>query len=45
MKSRLPTAEWLVRLYLALPVRPLAGQFLLVAEKPEISRPDLKITA
>jgi SAM-dependent methyltransferase len=45
MKSRLPTAEWLVRLYLALPVRPLAGQFLLVAEKPGISRPDLKITA
>lgn len=34
MKSRLPTAERLVRLYLALPVRPLAGQFLLVAEKP-----------
>ncbi len=34
MKSRLPTAEWLVRLYLSLPVRPLAGQFLLVAEKP-----------
>jgi SAM-dependent methyltransferase len=34
MKSRLPTAEWLVKLYLALPVRPLAGQFLLVAEKP-----------
>jgi len=34
MKSRLPTTEWLVRLYLALPVRPFAGQFLLVAEKP-----------
>lgn len=33
MKSRLPTAEWLVRLYLASPVRPLAGQFLVVAEK------------
>jgi SAM-dependent methyltransferase len=34
MKSRLPTGEWLVRLYLSLPLRPLAGQFLLVAEKP-----------
>src|SRR6202030_1696640 len=34
MKSRLPTAEWLVRGYLALPVRPLAGQFLIIAEKP-----------
>jgi hypothetical protein len=33
MKSRLPTAEWLVRLYLALPFRPLAGQFLVIAEK------------
>jgi len=32
--SRLPTAEWLVRLYLALPWRPLAGQFLVIAEKP-----------
>jgi hypothetical protein len=26
-------AEWLIRLYLALPWRPLAGQFLVVAEK------------
>ena len=34
MKSRLPTAEWLVRLYLSLLWRPLAGQFLVVAEKP-----------
>ena len=34
MKSRLPAAEWLVRLYLSLPFRPLAGQFLVVAEKP-----------
>ena len=33
MKSRLPTADWLVRLYLALPFRPLAGQFLVIAEK------------
>ena len=33
MKSRLPVAEWLVRLYLALPFRPLAGQFLVIAEK------------
>ncbi len=34
MKSRLPVAGWLVRLYLALPFRPLAGQFLCIAEKP-----------
>jgi ubiquinone/menaquinone biosynthesis C-methylase UbiE len=34
MKSRFPVSEWLIRLYLALPVRPLAGQFLVVAEKP-----------
>ncbi len=33
MKSRLPVAEWLVRLYLSLPIRPFAGQFLVVAEK------------
>jgi ubiquinone/menaquinone biosynthesis C-methylase UbiE len=33
MKSRLPTASWLVSLYLALPYRPLAGQFLVVAER------------
>jgi SAM-dependent methyltransferase len=34
MKSRLPVSEWLLRLYLALPWRPLAGQFLVVAERP-----------
>lgn len=33
MKSRIPTAEWLIRLYLSLPWRPMAGQFLFVAEK------------
>lgn len=33
MKSRLPVSEALIRLYLALPWRPLAGQFLVVAEK------------
>lgn len=33
MKSRLPTAEWLIRFYLSLPFRPLAGQFLVIAEK------------
>jgi SAM-dependent methyltransferase len=33
VKSRFPTAEWLVRLYLASPVRPLAGQFLVVAQR------------
>lgn len=32
MKSRWPKAEWMVSLYLALPCRPLAGQFLVVAE-------------
>ncbi len=31
--NRVPTAEWLVRSYLALPFRPFAGQFLVVAEK------------
>ena len=35
MKSRLPTAEWLVRMYLALPFRPMAGQFLVIADKPD----------
>lgn len=35
MKSRLPTWGWLVRMYLALPWRPMAGQFLVVAERPE----------
>ena len=34
MKSRLPKWGWLVRLYLALPFRPWAGQFLVVAERP-----------
>lgn len=33
MKSGMPVASWLVRLYLALPWRPFAGQFLIVAEK------------
>jgi SAM-dependent methyltransferase len=34
MKSgRIPTAGWLVPLYLSLPFRPMAGQFLAVAEK------------
>jgi len=32
MNSRLPKWGWLVDLYLALPFRPLAGQFLVVAE-------------
>jgi SAM-dependent methyltransferase len=34
MKSRLPAAFPLVSLYLALPFRPLAGQFLVIAEAP-----------
>jgi ubiquinone/menaquinone biosynthesis C-methylase UbiE len=33
MKSRLPKWGWLVRSYLALPYRPLAGQFLVIAER------------
>jgi len=33
MKGRAPVQEWLVRLYLASPVRPLAGQFMIVAGK------------
>ena len=37
MKSRLPKWGWLVDLYLALPYRPLAGQFLVVAEAPRQS--------
>jgi SAM-dependent methyltransferase len=36
MKSRFPSAEWLVRLYLASPIRPMAGQFLVVAERGQL---------
>jgi SAM-dependent methyltransferase len=36
MKSRWPVSSWLVKLYLALPWRPLAGQFLVVAEKEKV---------
>jgi ubiquinone/menaquinone biosynthesis C-methylase UbiE len=36
MKSRIPVAGWLIRLYLALPFRPFAGQFLLIAEKDAV---------
>lgn len=32
MQSRWPKAEWMVAMYLALPCRPFAGQFLIVAE-------------
>jgi hypothetical protein len=32
MKARLPKWSWLVKIYLALPYRPVAGQFLIVAE-------------
>lgn len=35
MKGRWPVAQWLVRLYLSLPIRPWAGQFLVIAEKPQ----------
>ena len=33
MKSRLPVHPWLIRLYLALPVKPMAGQMLVVARR------------
>lgn len=33
MRSRLPTFGWLVRLYLLSPLKPFAGQMLLVAQK------------
>jgi SAM-dependent methyltransferase len=33
MNSRWPKAAWMVSAYLALPYRPLAGQFLVVAER------------
>ncbi len=36
LKSRLPVFSPLVSLYLALPFRPLAGQFLVVAQAPEL---------
>lgn len=35
MKSRFPKWRWLVRTYLGLPFRPLAGQMLIVARKTE----------
>jgi ubiquinone/menaquinone biosynthesis C-methylase UbiE len=34
MKSRYPKPSWLLRLYLASPIRPLAAQMLVVAERP-----------
>lgn len=37
LKSRWPKAEWLVDLYLRLPFRPFAGQFLAIAEPAEKS--------
>jgi SAM-dependent methyltransferase len=37
MQSRWPKAEWMVSLYLRLPYRPLAGQFLTVAKPLEVS--------
>jgi len=33
MKSRYPKPSWLLRLYLASPIKPLAGQMLIVAER------------
>ncbi len=34
MRSRVPKWPWLVRLYLRLPFKPMAGQMLLVARTP-----------
>jgi SAM-dependent methyltransferase len=36
MKSRWPKAEWMVDLYLRLPIRPFAGQFLVIAEPEKL---------
>lgn len=33
MKSRIPIVKWLIRLYLRSPVRPMAGQMMVVARK------------
>jgi hypothetical protein len=33
MKSRMPITPWLIRLYLRSPIRPMAGQMLLIARK------------
>ena len=35
MKGRMPVAPWLIRLYLRSPIRPLAGQMLIVAKKDD----------
>lgn len=35
LRGRLPARPWLVRLYLSLPLRPLAGQMLIVCRKPK----------
>lgn len=35
LKSRWPKAQWMVSLYLKLPFRPFAGQFLIVAERAQ----------
>ena len=32
--TRLPVARWAIRLYLRSPIKPLAGQMLLIAERP-----------
>ncbi len=37
LKLKLPKLDWIVRFYLALPFRPLAGQALVVAESPAAS--------
>jgi hypothetical protein len=37
MKSRFSALTWLVPLYLRSPIRPLAGQMLVVAERPPVA--------
>lgn len=39
IKSRLPVHPFLIRLYLALPWRPLAGQMLVIAERADAKSP------
>ena len=39
VKSRLPVSEWLIALYLALPIKPMAKQMLITAVPPSAGAP------
>ena len=39
VKSRLPVSEWLIALYLALPIKPMAKQMLITAVPPSAEAP------